>query len=223
MINGFFAIEGIDGSGKSTVAVQVVDMLNAQGHNAVYLREPTYDSEAGRTVRNYLDNHVKIDGNELLELFIADRRYDVEKNILPALRADKTVIMDRYFLSNAVYEHSDDFMWWQILNINRCRFPEPDMWFFLNPGVELAWARIILRGEAISQYETVAELKRTQQLYEEAITCDTHGKYITIKGDKLAYLTSGEIVKYIKNILSTQEEEYKLKVPITCAKENHSY
>jgi dTMP kinase len=203
-VTGFlFAICGIDGSGKSTVAYQLVDILKSAGYDAIGLSEPTYQSKAGRTVRKFLDDHIPINGNELLDLFIKDRTYDVETNIVPALNDNKIVIMDRYITSSAVYEASDELSWKEILRINRSRlFPEPDVIFVLTPGVEVAWARIILRGEQISQYETKTELYRTQALYDEICLNDKRGHYINIdsSGDKpheTAQNIYGHIVKYL--------------------------
>ena len=41
MKNGYFiVIEGCDGSGKTTLAKKLVDKLNSEGIDAVYVREP---------------------------------------------------------------------------------------------------------------------------------------------------------------------------------------
>lgn len=200
-----FSIEGCDGSGKTSVAGNIVEILNNMGYDAVYLREPTYQSPAGIEVRRYLDNHISIDENALMDLFINDRIWDTEHNIKPALEAEKIVIMDRYFISNAVYEHSATWPWQRIMERNRELFIQPDAVFILRPGVETCWTRLILRGQPISQYETKDELRRTQEIYDEIVKNDS-GKYIVIDdNNKHAWQTALEIIDHIFECISTKE------------------
>ena len=92
-----FSIEGIDGSGKTTTAKTLVNFINISfiEDGAVYFREPTSESDAGRKVRSYLDEHQHIADNELIDLFVADREYDVTNNIQPALDKQKIVVLDQ--------------------------------------------------------------------------------------------------------------------------------
>jgi dTMP kinase len=207
MIDGglLVSLEGCDGSGKTSVASTIVDILNRLGYDATYLREPTNESASGIQVRQYLDNHITIDENALMDLFINDRFYDMEHNITPALEAGKIVVMDRYYISNAVYEHSDLWPWQKIMERNRKYFIEPAAVFILRPGVETCWSRIVLRGDPISQYETKSELWRTQEIYDDIAKNDT-GNYIIIdSNDKLPYQTSLEIIDHILELVSLKE------------------
>lgn len=200
-----FSIEGIDGSGKTTVAVQTVEILNNMGYDAIYLREPTNESPSGIQVRKYLDNHIKIDENALMDMFVNDRHWDLEHNIAPALAAGKIVVMDRYFISNAVYENSYLWPWKKIMERNRKFFVEPQIIFILNPGVEECWKRIVLRGQPISQYETKSELWRTQEIYDDILKNDD-GNYVVINNEnKLGYITSLEVIDHILESISLQE------------------
>ena len=50
--NGFlFVLEGIDGSGKSTACLRLLDILKNDGYDVVYLREPTNESPWGKEMR----------------------------------------------------------------------------------------------------------------------------------------------------------------------------
>ncbi|MEO0229981.1 MAG: dTMP kinase [candidate division WOR-3 bacterium] len=102
---GFFiTIEGIEGSGKSTLTEGIIEFLKTKGFNVVYSREPG-GSKVGESVRNIL----LADGNEMdpmteVFLFLAARRENVRKNILPALRDGKVVVCDRYTDSTIAYQ-----------------------------------------------------------------------------------------------------------------------
>ncbi len=102
---GFFlTIEGIEGSGKSTLTEGIIEFLKTKGFNVVYSREPG-GTKVGESVRNIL----LADGNEMdpmteVFLFLAARRENVRKNILPALRDGKVVVCDRYTDSTIAYQ-----------------------------------------------------------------------------------------------------------------------
>lgn len=102
---GFFiTIEGIEGSGKSTLTEGIIEFLKTKGFNVVYSREPG-GTKVGESVRNIL----LADSNEMdpmteVFLFLAARRENVKKNILPALRDGKVVVCDRYTDSTIAYQ-----------------------------------------------------------------------------------------------------------------------
>ena len=93
----FISFEGIDGSGKSTQARLLAETLRAEGRDVVLTREPG-GSDGAEAIRRLL-----VEGGtdrwsaetEIL-LFNAARRDHLERTILPALAAGKTVITDRF-------------------------------------------------------------------------------------------------------------------------------
>src|SRR4030042_6064388 len=92
--------EGIDGSGKTSLSRLFLEYLAKKNIPAVWLREPS-DSVLGDKIRRVAQDNEQISPQQELDYFIQDRRWDVENNILPALHAKKTVVLDRYFYSNA--------------------------------------------------------------------------------------------------------------------------
>ena len=101
----FISFEGIDGSGKSTQARLLAETLRAEGREVVLTREPG-GSDGAEAIRRLL-----VEGGtdrwsaetEIL-LFNAARRDHLERTILPALEAGKTVITDRFADSTRVYQ-----------------------------------------------------------------------------------------------------------------------
>ncbi|MEY1554936.1 dTMP kinase [Yoonia sp. R2331] len=101
----FITFEGIDGSGKSTQARALAELLRAQGADVVLTREPG-GSPGAEEIRQLLltgDPDRWTAETELL-LFTAARRDHLEKTIQPALDAGKTVICDRFADSTRVYQ-----------------------------------------------------------------------------------------------------------------------
>lgn len=90
-------LEGIDGSGKTTVWEALRDSMNG-----VFTKEPT-DSWYGESVVRSLAND---DADPLAELFLytADHADHLSRVIRPALERDEIVISDRYSDSRYAYQ-----------------------------------------------------------------------------------------------------------------------
>jgi dTMP kinase len=101
----FISFEGIDGSGKSTQARQLHESLRAEGHDPLLTREPggSPGAEEIRALVLQGDPDRWSAETELL-LFTAARRDHMERVILPALQAGRTVICDRFADSTRMYQ-----------------------------------------------------------------------------------------------------------------------
>jgi len=152
----FITFEGIDGSGKSTQARLLADTLRAQGTDVILTREPG-GSPGAEDIRRLL-----VEGDpdrwsaetEIL-LFTAARRDHLEKTILPALAAGKTVISDRFADSTRVYQgatrgdlrgHVDRL---HAEMIGR----EPDLTFVVDMDPEMALRRGLARKSGEDRFE----------------------------------------------------------------------
>jgi len=133
--------EGIDGSGKTSLSKLFLDYLTAKGIPAIWLREPT-DSPLGDKIRRVAQENERISPQQELDYFIQDRRWDVKINVLPALRAKKTVVLDRYFYSNACYQGARGLDMNAIIDLNLAFAPLPDLTFIIDVDVDRALARI---------------------------------------------------------------------------------
>lgn len=103
--DGFFvALEGIDGSGKTSVAIALANFLRSQhGHRVVLTREPG-GTAIGEQIRDViLRAHDMRPETEVL-LFAAARAQHVAEVIAPALRRGDVVISDRFVDSSLAYQ-----------------------------------------------------------------------------------------------------------------------
>jgi dTMP kinase len=136
------ALEGVDGSGKSTQAQLLAVSLLQQGREVVLTQEPGA-GPVGQKLRRYLQGDERhLTPQEELELFLADRREHVEEVIKPALAAGQIVITDRYYYSSVAYQGALglDPAW--ILAENEAFAPRPDLVFLLVLPVAQAVARL---------------------------------------------------------------------------------
>ena len=101
----FITLEGIDGSGKSTQARMLRDVLVAQGRDVILTREPGGSPGAEEIRALVLEGDPERWSAETeLLLFTAARRDHLERTILPALEAGKVVICDRFVDSTRMYQ-----------------------------------------------------------------------------------------------------------------------
>ncbi len=98
------AIEGLDGSGKTTQARLLAAHLQGRGKSVVLVEEP------GTTATGEAIREILLDGEKeigpLCELFLyeASRAQLVREVVRPALAAGKIVVADRFSLSSLAYQ-----------------------------------------------------------------------------------------------------------------------
>ena len=130
----------------------LADWFAAQGINCVLLAEPS-SGDIGREIRKLLSaKDPSFTPKRQVELFLADRADDAEKDILPALAEGKVVIMDRYSMSNAAYQGAagvfiDDI----VAENNRLGFPKPHRTYLLDVNPDEALLRISKRSDGESE------------------------------------------------------------------------
>lgn len=101
----FISFEGIDGSGKSTIAKLVDEQLKKEGYQTVLTREPGGVKIAEDIRAIILDkNNTNLDDHTEALLFAAARRQHLKERILPALKENKIVLCDRFVDSSLAYQ-----------------------------------------------------------------------------------------------------------------------
>ena len=215
----FIVIEGIDGSGKTTLTNHLsLKIKETKNQDICQLFEPTKSSEWGVQVRSLLAtvNSIDITSSEysalnlqMLDLYKKDRLYNIEYNIKPNLAQNKHIVQDRYFLSTAAYQGTtlkdvDTIMesYMPIVII-------PDIIFFLDIDYKHTLERINLRNEGDQLFEKEILLQRIQKNYNYIF--DTYSKKLNII--KIDALQSQEAILQIA---------YKQMVPFLNNNENYN-
>lgn len=139
----YLAIEGGDGSGKSTVARAVAERLEERGHRTLIVREPG-GTTLGEEVRDLLLHGAEMSPWAEAMLFAAQRAQLVTEVVRPALAADKWVISDRTLYSSIAYQGGGRGLGVDMVrrvNETAVEGVVPDLVFVLDVDVEVALER----------------------------------------------------------------------------------
>lgn len=192
----FIAVEGIDGSGKSTTIKELKKYLTNKGHNVLLTAEPT-DMPTGKLIREVLakkDEDAPLTHEMLALMFATDRLNHLRERIWPALREKKTVITDRYFFSSIAYQSVNVNYEW-IKGINRFAMM-PDVLVFIDVSIDKALERLAIFRKNKELYETREYLEQISKNYELVIKdFHEHLKVVHLNGE----LKMDEIYSDIEN------------------------
>ena len=100
----FISFEGIDGVGKSTQLRLVSEKYRSLGYAVVTTREPGGTVLGQRIREMLLDPNQNVSHAAEILLYAADRAQHIKEVILPALKAGKIVLSDRYLDSSVAYQ-----------------------------------------------------------------------------------------------------------------------
>jgi dTMP kinase len=144
-------LDGIDGTGKTTQAKRLLVTLLKRGVDAVYFREPS-DSRWGLAIKKKAVIVDSLTPEEELDLFQRDRKENVEKNLKPALRERKVVVLDRYYFSTIAYQGARGIDPETIRRKNESFAMKPDLVFILDIAPQTGLDRIARSREILDKH-----------------------------------------------------------------------
>jgi dTMP kinase len=154
--------EGNDGSGTSTQARSLLRRLRTRGFDAVLFREPTR-GRWGREIRRKAVRADSLTPREEFDLFVKDRRDNVERNLKPALARGAVVVLDRYYFSTIAYQGAKGIDLEAIRRANEAFAIRPDLVIILDVPARAGLARIggrRTRDELFEREDYLAKVRR---------------------------------------------------------------
>lgn len=196
MTGYLITLEGIDGSGKSTVAEALSPSdFEALARDVTFTREPT-GSDAGQLLRENLSQDHRDPWTELF-LFMADHSTHLQETVWPALEREELVICDRYIDSRCAYQgHTlDDMMDDPIQFLHNLhqpwsRFPDCTILLDIDP------ATAVERTTSGEKYEVEERLVEIQENYEELVAMDPD-RFVRVDAEQSPEAVRDDVVSAI--------------------------
>ena len=201
----FIALEGIDGSGKSTQVKLLAERLETKGHKVYATCEPT-EGPIGKMIREIFNHRMEGDQRTIAALFVADRLEHLlnkQNGIVKMMEDAYTVITDRYYFSSYAYHSVHVDMDWVIesnkLSAEILR-PDLNIYIDISPGVSMK--RIKSDRSSVEMYETLENQKLVHSKYAEALERQKSvEKILVVNGDQLVEKISEEIWRAVQPLL----------------------
>lgn len=197
----FISFEGIDGSGKSTQARALAEMLRGQGRDVVLTREPGGSAGAEEIRRLVLEgDRDRWSAETEILLFTAARRDHLERVIAPALAAGKMVICDRFADSTRMYQglgRGDlravvDQL--HALMIGR----EPDLTILIDIDPATGLGRALSRGGTEARFESFGEdLQARMRAGFLALAAEFPERFVVIDGGRDMAAVAADVARAV--------------------------
>ena len=188
-------LEGIDGTGKSTLMRALAGLL--ADLDPVFTREPT-ESWTGEAVRRGIAEEIDPVAEALL--FAADHAHHIASVVRPALEAGRLVVSDRYSDSRYAYQSvvlegrvPGPLVW--IRTVHDGWTVPPDLTFLLVVAVDEALRRIATH-ERREHFERRDTLERVQAAYL-ALAEEEPARFVLVDAEK----EPGEIASFVAGVI----------------------
>jgi len=151
MAGRFIILEGIDGTGKSTLAELIVDALASSGRKVLRTREPS-ELPSGKLIMERLATRgFATSAWEWLGMFVTDRRNSIDTLVKPALSEGFDVVQDRSMFSTLVYQAAMGIPEDEILRRHEGWHPTPALLVILDIAPRFGLSRTRKRSLGLGQ------------------------------------------------------------------------
>jgi dTMP kinase len=184
----FIALEGIDGSGKSTQANRLSKRLKTAGQLVHTTCEPT-NGPIGKLIRGAFKGETSFNDKTIAGLFVADRLEHIlneEYGMKKMLATGHTVICDRYYFSSYAYQSVFTSLDWVIqANTLSASLLKPDITIFVDVDPAESMHRIKANRSTTELYETLENLERVRNYYLQS--------FDRLRDDEHIFITDGNL------------------------------
>ncbi|XP_065055728.1 thymidylate kinase-like isoform X2 [Rhopilema esculentum] len=154
--------EGLDRSGKSTQARQLVEAFKQKGHVVKFMRFPERKTVIGGAIGDYLQKKNEMEDHAAHLLFSANR-WEFMDEMKKDLLNGTTLVIDRYAFSGVAYTAAKGF------SIEWCKGSDrgiiaPDIVFYLDLPLKEASGR---GGYGEERYETKSFQEKVYEVYQK--------------------------------------------------------
>ena len=183
MVGKLITIEGIDGSGKSTLTSE----LKKEFNDVLFTSEPQEDQWLGSVLRKALSDE-DMDDMALFFLFLSEHAQHIEDYIKPAMNNNQNVISDRFIDSRYAYQSfaiqdtvsGDSLPWIKDIQENGWSVI-PDKTIILDVSVDTSLERIADNEKEV--FEKRDKLEQARQVYLDLAESDSE-RYAVVDAEQ---------------------------------------
>jgi dTMP kinase len=169
-------LEGVEGSGKSTLIQYLKDFIESIGKKVIVTREPG-GIEISEQIRSVIldTKNTKMDGRTEALLYAAARRQHLVERIIPALEEGNVVLCDRFIDSSLAYQgYARGLGIDEVLSINEFAIGSfmPNLTLYLDLDPQIGLSRINKnKGREVNRLdlEEIGFHLKVREGYEEVI------------------------------------------------------
>jgi len=169
-------LEGVEGSGKSTLIQYLKELIEGIGKRVIVTREPG-GIEISEQIRSVIldTKNTKMDGRTEALLYAAARRQHLVERIIPALKEGNVVLCDRFIDSSLAYQgYARDLGIDEVLSINEFAIGGfmPNLTLYLDLDPQIGLSRIHKnKGREVNRLdlEEISFHLKVREGYEEVI------------------------------------------------------
>jgi dTMP kinase len=166
----FITFEGGEGAGKTSLLHRISKHLRDQGYDVLATREPG-GIEIAEQIRKVILDPANTEMEERTEalLYAASRRQHLIEKVLPALKAGKVVLCDRFIDSSLAYQgHARGLGIDEVFSINQFAIGDcmPDLTLFFDIEPNKGLARIAANKDRERNRLDLENLHFHEQVYD---------------------------------------------------------
>ena len=175
-MNYLITLEGVEGSGKSTLIQYLKELIEGIGKKVIVTREPG-GIEISEQIRSVIldTENTKMDGRTEALLYAAARRQHLVERIIPALKEGNVVLCDRFIDSSLAYQgYARGLGIDEVLSINEFAIGSfmPNLTLYLDLDPQIGLSRIRKnKGREVNRLdlEEISFHLKVREGYEEVI------------------------------------------------------
>lgn len=179
----FIVIEGIDGAGCETQAVNLQKWLKEANVSFSFIKYPNYEANVGKFIREFL--YQNKDLSPSMQFLLYSLQFLSDKEFIQKERQNKVLVADRYFSTALCFQTLEG-----VPLENELRFAadfgieKPDMVFYLNVRPDIAIKRKFGEQKEKNRREKDFDfIRKTYAQYEQLVRDQVWTKWVNIDGE----------------------------------------
>lgn len=205
----FIVIEGVDGSGKTTLRNWVADWFDLHGVAAVRTREPGGTSEAEllrqRILMDRAPDDEQLSPMTKTLMHMACRSMHLDTLIKPALQANKIIISDRFCDSTFTYQSQEGVRLSTLQALHEIAYNDfyPDLTIYLDGSQDVFGKRLAGREGSSNYYDRApSEFHDNNRKIYKQLAATSPWRYAVIDAEQPEQQVHAQVIPHLMRLFN---------------------